>query len=128
MTRRLLISVVLVSMVAGCAPPKGQTPIVLGKLKHEEALFGWAPPFQRNVPSFDHRNRAYIRSRAEDLDSTAFVHALSDGAWAKRGFLDAVKKAYPTFVATRLGGGWWPSRVWGEAPWWRSSCCAWALV
>ncbi|MFW6108385.1 MAG: BNR-4 repeat-containing protein [bacterium] len=107
-----LVLVVAV-LAAGCRGPalRDQTPIVLQPQEHEEALFGWQPRFVRNVPSFDHANRPYIRSRTADLDATGFVHVLDDGRWVERGFLDAVKAKYPTFAGTCKGGGWWPSRI-----------------
>ena len=98
--------------LAGCvASPGGRTPIVLEKLKHEEALFGWRPPFTPNVPSFDSEDRPYIRSRTESLDETGFVHTLRGLRWAQCDFLDAVRKAVPDFASTAQGGGWLPSRV-----------------
>jgi hypothetical protein len=68
--------------------------------------YGYAPAYTRNVPTFDSLDRPYIRSRTSDTDYTAFVHTLGAQGLERRGFLAAVRAAYPEFVETvRAGGG-----------------------
>ena len=67
--------------------------------------FGYAPPYTRNVPTFDSLDRPYIRSRASDANYTAFVHTLGAAGWERRGFLPAIRAAYPDFAGTVRGGG-----------------------
>ena len=103
------------------------TPIKLRNLEHERELFDWDPGFCLNVPSFDSRNRPFIRSRTSDLHTTGSVHTIdcrgvSGGsaiqqkktagyAWISLDFIEAVKTYYPAFKKTVRGGGWLGSRV-----------------
>jgi hypothetical protein len=73
--------------------------------------FGYAPAYTRNVPTFDSLDRPYIRSRTSDRDYTSFVHTLGDLGWERRGFLPALRAAYPDFSATVGGGGGLSDRV-----------------
>ncbi len=113
MARRIPLLLALGLLAAGCAPAprRGQTPIVLDTLKHEQALFGWHPSFTLNVPSFDRANRPYIRSRTASRDETRFVHVLDGSAWSERALLASVKAKYPDLAGTRQAGGWWTSRI-----------------
>ena len=68
--------------------------------------FGYAPAYTRNVPTFDSLDRPYIRSRTSDTHYTAFVHTWGNQGLERRGFLAAVRAAYPDFAGTvRAGGG-----------------------
>ena len=91
--------------------PALSLPIVLKPFKHEASQFGYDPRYVTNVPSFDSRNRPYIRSRTADRDRTGFIHTLRDGRWVKRKFTQAVRDAYPEFEGFIKGGGWTGSRV-----------------
>jgi hypothetical protein len=67
--------------------------------------YGYAPVYSRNVPTFDSLDRPYIRSRASDANYTAFVHTLGAAGWERRGFLPAIRAAYPDFAGAVRGGG-----------------------
>jgi hypothetical protein len=67
--------------------------------------FGYAPPFTRNLPTFDSADRPYIRSRSGDPDYTGFVQTLRDGAWKRLDMLRALRAAYPDLVGTQGAGG-----------------------
>lgn len=94
-------------------PPPGPVvfPLRLRPGKEPSELFGYFPDYTQNVPSFDKRNRPYLRSRGSDLDATSFVHTLEDGQWVQRDFLAAVRAAYPKFQRTYRGAGWMTERV-----------------
>lgn len=74
-------------------------------------LFGYAPDYTQNVPSFDVNNSVYIRSRGVDIHETSFFHVLEDGAWHERDFLDAVRDAYPDFERFHQGAGRFAERL-----------------
>lgn len=82
-------------------------PIVLKLNEHEAAQFGYAPEYVCNTPSFDGRNRPYLRSRGLDLHETGFFHTLRDGQWVELHFTDAVKARYPDFERFDRGAGWY---------------------
>ena len=67
--------------------------------------FGYAPPFTRNLPTFDSVDRPYIRSRSGDPNYTGYVQTLRGGAWKRLDMLRALRAAYPDFVGTQGGGG-----------------------
>jgi hypothetical protein len=74
--------------------------------------FGYAPPYDLNVPSFDPWNRPYIRSRTESQHVTDSVGCLDGGApWASLPLVDAVRRDYPAFVRTVNAGGFVSERV-----------------
>jgi len=70
------------------------------------AQFGYAPDYQRNVPSFDLSNRPYIRSRTVSQHATDHVDTLEGDGWISMPLLDAVRRDYPSFVATVNAGGY----------------------
>ncbi len=82
-------------------------PIVLKENEHEAAQFGYAPDYICNTPSFDSRNRPYIRSRGLDLHETGYFETLRDGEWVERSFVEAVKECYPDFERFDRGAGWY---------------------
>jgi hypothetical protein len=67
--------------------------------------FGYTPSYTRHVPTFDSLDRPYIRSRTSDADYTSFVHTWGEQGWERRGFLSALRAAYPDFAGTVRGGG-----------------------
>ena len=105
--RYALLLVVLMAAVAGAGALPVPEPIVLKKDRHEEAQFGYKPEYVCNVPSFDSKNRPYIRSRGLDLHETGYFHTLRDGKWVKRSFVEAVKAKYPDFERFDRGAGWY---------------------
>jgi hypothetical protein len=94
-------------------PPPDQVvfPLRLRPGKEPSELFGYLPEYTQNVPSFDKRNRPYLRNRGSDLDATSFVHTIEDGQWVQRDFLGAVRAAYPKFQRIYRGAGWLTERV-----------------
>ena len=73
--------------------------------------FGYAPPFARNLPTFDSAGRPYIRSRSGDPDYTGFVQTLRDGRWKRLDMLRALRAAYPDFAGTLGAGGGPTARI-----------------
>ena len=67
--------------------------------------FGYAPPFTRNLPTFDSADRPHIRSRSGDPNYTGYVQTLRDGAWKRLDMLRALRAAYPDFAGTQGAGG-----------------------
>jgi hypothetical protein len=86
-------------------------PLRLQRDKEPSELFGYFPEYTQNVPSFDGRNRPYIRSRGEDIDETSFVHTIESGRWVALDFIEAVRAAVPGFQRTYRGGGRLTERV-----------------
>jgi hypothetical protein len=68
--------------------------------------YGYTPAYERNVPSFDPSNLPFIRSRTVAQHPTDHVHTVADGAWLQLALVDAVRRDYPTFVATVHAGGY----------------------
>lgn len=85
--------------------------VVLQIHKHEQQLFDWHPKFNLNTPSFDSKNRPYIRSRKDDLHATEFVHTLRNGKWVVLDIIDHIKAAFPNFARTVRAAGWLQSRI-----------------
>ena len=96
-------------VIAGgvCMAIEVPEPIVLKKNEHEGVQFGYEPDYICNTPSFDSRNRPYIRSRGLDLHETGYFETLRDGEWVRRPFVDAVKACYPDFERFDRGAGWY---------------------
>lgn len=94
--------------VAGwaAAPARADSPLRLDNQRSLRAQFHYTPAYERNLPSFDAANRAYIRSRTATQDATGY--ALSQGAngFRRASLLDAVRRVYPRFRATVNAGGW----------------------
>lgn len=86
-------------------------PIVLDPDLSLSEQFGYAPAYTRNVPTFDARNRPYIRSRSADPDYTAYVHTLRDGRWVRLDLVRWIRRAYPDFAGTVGGAGSPDNRV-----------------
>jgi hypothetical protein len=87
-------------------------PIRLDTTRSLREQFGYAPDYQRNVPSFDAANRPAIRDRtaAQDFTSAGFL-LRSSGGWRRSALLAAVRRACPGFVATVNGGGYVSERI-----------------
>ena len=68
--------------------------------------FGYAPGYELNVPSFDPWNRPFIRSRTASQHATDHVHTWSGSDWLEFALVAAVRRDYPTFVATVNAGGY----------------------
>ncbi len=98
---------------ADTAPPPQEVafPLALEPNREVDELFGYRPDYTRNVPSFDSRNRPYIRSRTVDYNETSFVHTWRNNGWIERDFLQAIRTAYPDFESVYRGAGWIGSRV-----------------
>lgn len=109
--RQAILPLVFLAASIGAQARPVPEPIVLKKNQHEEAQFGYKPEYACNVPSFDSKNRPYMRSRALDLHSTGFFHTLRDGKWVKRSFEQAVKDKYPDFERFDRGAGWFYSHA-----------------
>lgn len=90
---------------------KVSEPIILRPHQHEAVQYGYVPEYIVNTPSFDSRNRPYIRSRTSSRDDTGSVQVLEDGRWVSRSFVPAVKRRFPDFVRFEMGGGWLSSRI-----------------
>jgi MYXO-CTERM domain-containing protein len=86
-------------------------PLALKPNTEVDELFGYAPEYTQNVPSFDAHNRAYIRNRGVDIHETSFFHVLEEGVWKERDFLEAVKAAYPDFERVHQGAGRFAERL-----------------
>ena len=111
---------VLALALGHLAPPAAARPtswrpwlasFVLDPDEGPAAQYDYAPVYTRNVPTFDSLDRPYIRSRTSDADYTAFVHTLGMAGWERRGFIPAVRAAYPDFAATVGAGGALSDRV-----------------
>lgn len=77
-----LVAAVLVVAGGGESVPAGDAPVspfVLAPLIGPWEQYGYAPDYVRNVPAFDSRDRAYIRSRTSNTNHSSYVHALEDG-------------------------------------------------
>ncbi|MBD3292298.1 MAG: hypothetical protein GF393_05200 [Armatimonadia bacterium] len=97
----------LIIAMGMCMAIEVPEPIVLKKDQHEGAQFGYAPEYMCNTPSFDSRNRPYIRSRGLDLHETGYFETLRDGEWVQRPFVEAVEACYPEFDRFDRGAGWY---------------------
>ncbi len=86
-------------------PTPTPPPIAIQPDSGLSAQFGYAPPFTRNIPTFDSADRPYIRSRSGDPDYTGFVQILRDGTWKRLDLLSALRAAYPNFLGTQGAGG-----------------------
>ncbi len=91
------------------------TPLRFDSRQSLKQQFGYAPAYEVNLPSFDARNRAYIRSRTASQDVTKDVYSLRGGAFHRTSILDAVRRAYPGFRATVNAGGWGSDAVEADA-------------
>jgi hypothetical protein len=116
----LVIALALVSLAAGRPQAaSAKVPVsrpwlasfVLDPDEGPGVQYGYAPAYTRNVPTFDSLGRPYIRSRTSDADYTSFVHTLGELGWERRGFISALRAAYPDFVGTVGAGGAWSDRV-----------------
>ncbi len=93
-------------LAAPAAAPASGAPLRIDSSRTLKAQFGYDPAYERNLPSFDAENQAYIRSRAATQDATENVFALRGGAFRRASILAAVRRAYPGFKATVNAGGW----------------------
>ena len=100
----LLVPALLAPRPAAAFGPAGP-PLVLQPDVGLAAQFGYAPPYTRNLPSFDAEGRAYLRSRTASGGATSYVHTLADGRWQRLDFVAALRAAYPDFVQTVGAGG-----------------------
>jgi hypothetical protein len=99
-------------VAAPAAPAFGRdAPIRLNSHVSLARQFGYAPAYERNVPSFDAQNRPYIRSRTVAQDPARSVSRLRGGTFVRASLLTAVRRAYPRFVATVNGGGFVSEQV-----------------
>jgi hypothetical protein len=70
------------------------------------AQYGYAPRYERNLPSFDAEGNAYIRSRRATQDYSGDAFSLRDGAFRRSSLVAAIKRTYPGFRGTVNAGGW----------------------
>ena len=91
-------ALLLAGAVAGsaAAPARADSPLRLDNQLSLLAQFHYSPAYERNLPSFDAANRAYIRSRTARQDGTGY--AFSQGA---NGFRRA-RCSTPCAARTRL--------------------------
>ena len=87
------------------SPSPTPPPLVIQPVGGLHSQFDYAPPFTRNVPSFDSAGRPYIRSRSGDPDYTGFVQTLRGGVWARLDMVRALRAAIPGFAGTQGAGG-----------------------
>ena len=93
------------------SPSPTPPPLVIQPVGGLHSQFDYAPPFTRNVPSFDAAGRPYIRSRSGDPDYTGFVQTLRNGVWRRLDMLRALRAAIPGFAGTQGAGGGASTRV-----------------
>lgn len=87
-------------------------PIVLRPFAHENVQFGYAPDYMTNEVYFDRQNRPAIRQRTESTYGTTGVYLLeTDGTWVHRGFLDAIRAAYPDYRSAYGAGGFLGAKI-----------------
>ena len=118
--RRLLAGVApLLAGVALLAAPAAaaarDAPLHIDSRHSLQQQFGYAPAYERNLPSFDAGNQAYIRSRTATQDATEYAFSLRNGAFRRTSILDAVRHAYPGFRATVNAGGWGTESIEADA-------------
>lgn len=106
-----LIALVGVSIAAAKAPRDLVFPLRYEVGREPAESFGYEPAYTQNVPSFDSRNRPYIRSRGVDTDATAFIHTREDGRWIELDFIKAVRAVYPNYRRTIRGAGQLTERI-----------------
>jgi BNR repeat-containing family member len=111
--RRLRLAAALVfatagALAAGTAGPAAaaDSPIRLDDHLSLRGQFGYSPAYERNLPSFDAANRAYIRSRNATQDDTGYAFAQTPSGFRRASLLKAVRRAYPGFRNTVNAGGW----------------------
>jgi hypothetical protein len=107
---RVFAPLLVAGMLAALPPALSAAPLHL-PLRIDTRLslkqqFGYAPEYQRNVPSFDPSNRPYIRSRTASQHVTDHVQTLGPDGWRRYPLVDAVRRDHPTFVATVNAGGY----------------------
>jgi hypothetical protein len=103
----LILTLVATGAASGTALAAGLSlPIRIDTRISLREQFGYAPDYERNVPSFDPSNRPYIRSRTASQHVTDHVHAIEGGGWTSIPLLDAIRRDYPSFVATVNAGGY----------------------
>ncbi len=74
--------------------------------------YGYDPGYPLNIPSFDARNRPFVRTRTASQDLTRSVFDLGDDSrWVSSSLITAVRKAFPTFSRTVNAGGYVSERV-----------------
>ena len=104
------VVVTLAAMWTGATPARSDGPLAL-PLRIDTRLtlrqqFGYAPEYQCNVPTFDPRGRPCIRSRTSSQHVTDHVQAFGPEGWRCYPLVAAVRRDYPTFVATVNAGGY----------------------
>jgi hypothetical protein len=70
------------------------------------AQYGYEPPYECNLPSFDAEGNAYIRGRTATQDASGDAYSLRDGAFQRASLIAAVKRVYPGLRGTVNAGGW----------------------
>jgi hypothetical protein len=102
----LAIALLSPAAAAAVAPPATESPLLLDSHRSLYAQFGYAPDYQLNVPSFDARNAAHIRSRTATQDGTRYVYSLRDGSISRTSIIDAARRLFPRMRGTVNAGGW----------------------
>jgi hypothetical protein len=106
--RRSAVAALLALAAALLAAPAALAdhPLRIDNRVSLRAQFGYAPRYERNLPSFDAAGNAYVRSRTATQDDTANAFSLRDGAFRRSSLVAAIKRVYPGFRATVNAGGW----------------------
>jgi hypothetical protein len=68
--------------------------------------YGYAPRYECNLPSFDAKGNAYIRSRTATQNDTRDAFSLRNGAFRRSSLVAAIELVYPGFRGTVNAGGW----------------------
>jgi hypothetical protein len=106
--RRALAAAALALATALLAAPAAlaDAPLRIDSRVSLRSQYGYAPGYERNLPSFDAAGNAYIRSRTATQDDTAFTFSLRDGGFRRSSLLDAIRRVYPGLRGTVNAGGW----------------------
>jgi hypothetical protein len=104
----LLLAGAFLAAVAAVPTPAAalDTPLRINSRRSLRVQFGYSPRYARNLPSFDARNRASIRSRTAAQDQTKYVFTARGGALRRSSIQIAVRHAYPGFRGFVNAGGW----------------------
>jgi len=97
---------------AAAAP---DAPLRIDGRRSLRAQFGYAPAYERNLPSFNARNQAVIRSRTASQHPTEYVFTVRDGAFRRASIRAAVRRSYPGLRSFVNAGGWGGEAVEADA-------------